>query len=510
MNIRPLFACLVLLLVIAHGAAAQPEKNPSKTADKTAEQSQENASTQPSPPAQKPTDLETLEAAYKREFAFLQSQKRELEQRINSFQEKSQASKRQLEGKIRALEKKNVSLSAEADRLNNSIEQAERRSEAAQERNELLQMTFSQADATLESYGLKLQSQARFEQAAPEQKLMFMFAQGLKLLRQVGQIQRTQDKFFLRDGTETEGTVIRFGNVAAYGVSPQAAGILVPAGSERLKIWSQPAPEVAKALAEGQQPSTLKIFLFESQDQAVEEKVQKNLLTIINDGGPVAWVITGLGGIALLLILLRALFLSRASANTRRLTKQVIVLIQQGEYRQAQALCQQRRGAIARVMAATIRNLDRERPHLEDIISEAILHESAHLNRFGAMILIIASISPLLGLLGTVTGMISTFEIITEFGTGDPKLLSSGISVALITTEVGLAVAIPTLFVGTLLSSWAERIKDDMEKAALRITNLSQIDKLEPKLESAPGTAAKLEKIEKPAEPDDSLAYSAV
>jgi biopolymer transport protein ExbB/TolQ len=74
----------------------------------------------------------------------------------------------------------------------------------------------------------------------------------------------------------------------------------------------------------------------------------------------------------------------------------------------------------------------------------------------------------LLGLLGTVTGMISTFDIITEFGTGDPKLLSSGISIALITTEVGLEVAIPTLIFGNLLSGWAESIKDDMEKAALR------------------------------------------
>ncbi|ADE16850.1 MotA/TolQ/ExbB proton channel [Nitrosococcus halophilus Nc 4] len=493
MNIRSFFTCLMMLWVVANSAMAQPEDSSA-----TVGQAEENSPEQPSSPAQKPTELETLEAAYKREFAFLQSQKRELEQRIDSFRQKSQSSERQLEGKIRSLERKNVSLTAESDRLNRSIEQVERRSEAARERNELLQMTFKQADATLESYGLKLQSQARFEQATPEEKLAFLFGQGLRLLRQVGQVQRTQDKFFLGDGTEAEGTVIRFGNIAAYGVSSQDAGILVPAGGERFKMWSQPAPEVAKALAEGQQPSTLKIFLFESQDHAVEEKAEKTLLVIINEGGPVAWVIVGLGGVALLLILLRVLFLSRASANTRRLTQQVNDLIQQGKRQQAQELCQQTRGAIARVMAATIRNLERDRPHLEDIISEAILHESAHLNRFGSMILIIAAISPLLGLLGTVTGMISTFDIITEFGTGDPKLLSSGISIALITTEVGLAVAIPTLFVGTLLSSWAERIKDDMEKAALRVTNISQIDK---KVE--PASAANVE-------PEGPLAYSAV
>jgi biopolymer transport protein ExbB len=77
----------------------------------------------------------------------------------------------------------------------------------------------------------------------------------------------------------------------------------------------------------------------------------------------------------------------------------------------------------------------------------------------------------LLGLLGTVTGMISTFDVITEFGTGDPKLLSGGISIALVTTQLGLAVAIPLLLVGNVLSGWAERIMDDMEKVALRVIN---------------------------------------
>ena len=130
-----------------------------------------------------------------------------------------------------------------------------------------------------------------------------------------------------------------------------------------------------------------------------------------------------------------------------------------------------KQGSTARVLGATIRNLDRDREHVEDIVSESILHENSHLNRFGAVIMVIAAVSPLLGLLGTVTGMIATFDVITEFGTGDPKLLSGGISIALVTTELGLIVAIPLLLFGNLLSGWAERIKNDMEKAALRVIN---------------------------------------
>jgi biopolymer transport protein ExbB len=67
--------------------------------------------------------------------------------------------------------------------------------------------------------------------------------------------------------------------------------------------------------------------------------------------------------------------------------------------------------------------------------------------------------------------MISTFDIITEFGTGDPKLLSSGISEALLTTKFGLIVAIPLLLVGNLLSTWGRRIKNELEQTALHMIN---------------------------------------
>ena len=77
----------------------------------------------------------------------------------------------------------------------------------------------------------------------------------------------------------------------------------------------------------------------------------------------------------------------------------------------------------------------------------------------------------MIGFFGTVTGMIGTFDIITEFGTGDPKLLSTGISEALITTKFGLIVAIPLLLIGNMLSNWALRTKNGLERAALNVIN---------------------------------------
>jgi biopolymer transport protein ExbB len=107
------------------------------------------------------------------------------------------------------------------------------------------------------------------------------------------------------------------------------------------------------------------------------------------------------------------------------------------------------------------------------------------LNRFGALILMIAAVAPLLGLLGTVTGMIQTFDVITEFGTSDPKLLAGGIAVALVTTELGLIVAIPCLLLGNLLSGWADGIKDDMEQGALKVINLHLQHREQPQAASA-------------------------
>jgi biopolymer transport protein ExbB len=128
-------------------------------------------------------------------------------------------------------------------------------------------------------------------------------------------------------------------------------------------------------------------------------------------------------------------------------------------------------GAIGRVARRTLEAARSRRETLDDAISEALLGEEAGIERFHSAIGVIAAVAPLLGLLGTVTGMIATFDIITELGTGDPKMLSSGISEALITTELGLVVAIPLLLCGTLLGGLASRIAADLEAAALAIAN---------------------------------------
>jgi biopolymer transport protein ExbB len=89
---------------------------------------------------------------------------------------------------------------------------------------------------------------------------------------------------------------------------------------------------------------------------------------------------------------------------------------------------------------------------MENALQEAILREVPPMERFLSTLGMLAAIAPLLGLLGTVTGMIGTFHVITQHGTGDPRMMSGGISEALVTTMLGLSVAIPIMLAHTLLT----------------------------------------------------------
>ena len=95
--------------------------------------------------------------------------------------------------------------------------------------------------------------------------------------------------------------------------------------------------------------------------------------------------------------------------------------------------------------------------------------QSARAKRYIGTILVLAAAAPLLGLLGTVTGMISTFDVMAQFGTGNAKAMASGISQALITTQTGLFIAVPGLFMGNFLRRRAENLSDKMQRFAIRL-----------------------------------------
>lgn len=434
---------------------------------------QDAAPAAPAPQAV-PAPTVSVEQAYQREFALLAAQKRELENRIAEVRRQGEAQRERLEREVGQLENAVLSARAEAENAAEELVRVEQAAFALAESTDFLTATLDQARTTLAGFGDERLGSDAFAALDDPTKLERMFQTGNEVLRLLGQIRREPGAFFLADGAEAQGQIIRYGNIAAFGISEQGSGALVPAGGGRFRLWVQPANASVEALGAGQLPPLLQAYLFENANLAVLDPEDKSFVSEMRKGGLIGYIILLLGLSAGLLVLLRALFLQRAGASIQNIIDGVAPAVRAGRIDDAIAAAKRFKGSAARVVTAVLRNVDREREHLEDIVSESILHESTHLNRFGGYILMIAAVAPLLGLLGTVTGMIQTFDVITEFGTSDPKLLSGGIATALVTTMQGLIVAIPALLFGSLLNGWAEGIKDDMEKAALKIVNLHQ------------------------------------
>lgn len=418
-------------------------------------------------PAQAQKDLQS---AYKKEYAFLTAQIKSIKTRTQEFKNSAAISKAQINREISAIENKLLDLDNVNNQLEDDLFQVERTTESATDNSNILEATIVQATSTLSEYGFD--GFGDNSELSEIEKVAVLIEKAKQSLAENSIVRKTQGAFFLADGQEVNGTIIKVGNIASYGNSPQGSGPLAPAGEKKFKVWRDSNKQAVVDMFNGQSSASLPIFLYESSVKSIEEKQKKTVLSVIESGGAIAWIITILGIFALILVVLRFWFLKRASASTEKILNKIVTNIESNDMEGAIQVANSKKSSSSRVLYAVLRNIKRDREHIEDIVSESILHESTQLNRFGSLIMVVATVSPLLGLLGTVTGMITTFDIITEFGTGDPKALSSGISVALVTTEVGLAVAIPTLLFGNILSGWAEKIKDEMEKAALRVINV--------------------------------------
>lgn len=409
-----------------------------------------------------------LERAYAKEFAFMKAQKKMLTSRLERVTSDSAQKLKAAKDELNTLQNRVLARQSKSEKLNDLLYLSQQNAQNVSDDVSIVEAVVLQAQSALTPYGVTIEVDKENYQAA----LKTIFEKSDMLIKKLSTIEVTKAPFYLNDGTEKLGTVVKVGNIAQFGIDGANAGALVPAGENKFKLYDEPtAVETATMLAKSQMPETLHIFIYENSTKEIEDKIEKTTLSVIDSGGIIGWVIVGLGLFGLLLALFRTIFLVGSNSSTGPLAKATLVELLDGGQEKALVYLKEKSGATARVLKATVRNLDAEREHVEDVVMESIMHESSRLDRFGSAIMVIAAVAPLLGLLGTVTGMIATFDIITEFGTGDPKLLSGGISIALVTTELGLIVAIPMLLVGNMLSAWAEKIKDAMEHSALHLIN---------------------------------------
>ncbi len=414
---------------------------------------------------------DTLQQAYQEEYTFLKAQKNELQRRLRSQKSMQDRDLFRAKASIERLQNKLLTLTNQTKDTQQALERVNKELDKVVDDKGMIDDVFSQAAMTFSQYGVEFKDDNKTNIST---RLNKIFDNTISLYKRLSSISTQKGKFFLVDGASVEGDIVKVGNIARYGVSSKGSGALAPAGNGAFKLWNQPgSQDSAKALLTGKKVDTLKIFTYENDQKDIPYVKEKTIQDYLDGGGVIGYIILALGAFGFLLVLLRALFLMGAGSRVNKISTIVENnFLKGGTPKDALEEIKKFNGATARVIKTTLRNLGKDRGHIEDIVTESMLNESSSLDRFGSFIMVIAAVAPLLGLLGTVSGMIATFDIITEHGTGDPKLLSGGISEALVTTMFGLIVAIPLLLLGNLLSSWANGIKASMEGAALHVINL--------------------------------------
>lgn len=426
-------------------------------------------------------EIDPLMQAYQREFIYLDNEIRLLEKRITEVEADGGSRVDEARDELNRLENRLLSLQDEVERQVQALTFIEDEESSSYDAYDTVSTIITQANSRLDKYDIPHFKQVQGEgfDKIPENELAgreldYVFSESIEILGGMGDVRTEEGQFFLSDGKTVDGKLVHIGQIAAFGTSAEHSGTLAPAGGGMFHLIKEENADAANTLAEGGMPSTLPIFIYESADKLVEAAAGKTLKDTIDGGGIIGLVIIGLGIIGFILVVIRAVTLSRVNPGKQDETvENMVENIENGDLNAALALCKNIQGAMNRVLTSTVTGLIESPKKVEDAIAESVLNEQPPLNRFRSAITVFAAVSPLLGLLGTVTGMISTFEVITVYGTGDPKLLSGGISAALVTTEFGLIVAIPLVLIGNLLSNWANSINANLEISALRMVNAS-------------------------------------
>ena len=192
---------------------------------------------------------------------------------------------------------------------------------------------------------------------------------------------------------------------------------------------------------------------------------------IVRAGGPLMWPILLCSVIAAAIILERMWTLQLRRVVPTDLTRRIWALVEAGQINDKVVAALETNSPLGKLLAAGLKSRHRPRAVMMERLEDEGRHVAQDLDRFLNTLGTIAGVAPLIGLLGTVTGIIKAFNAIQEGGMGDPRLLSGGISEALITTAAGLCVAIPSYIAYRHLRRRVDRIVAQMERDVVRFAD---------------------------------------
>ena len=399
------------------------------------------------------TAAQTLEEAYRTELTRLKAEQDSMRKSLQASTLRSKRARAALVQEIKSLSRTLTELRVDNNQQELKVPQTTRlQSLQEQERN--IDRRARQIETWLETHGVPLPAQGtqatdgNVQHEHPPLDLMMQAA--LAHVEEHGQLWlRKSQEYFGTDGNATQGPVLRIAEVGAVAVEPTFQALeLALDGSLRVSSRG-----MASSLTEGK-IQVVDTVLFDPDDIRLVKNKDEDWQDWMNKGGTIMWVIGALGLLALLIFLERILAYCRYALR-----------IWAAE-RKGPNVSVRESDSLLRAVAA-IQNSQADPDALESQAAEQIMQTQPFVKRGVSLLAVVAAVAPLLGLLGTVTGMIGTFAMITEHGTGDPRLLSGGISEALLTTQFGLMVAIPALLFQTTLYRMGDGIIRRIESFAM-------------------------------------------
>ncbi|MDC0259383.1 MotA/TolQ/ExbB proton channel family protein [Verrucomicrobiales bacterium] len=378
-------------------------------------------------------------------------------------------------------------ISKEANRIAAELRESRRQAEIATTRKDSVESEFENTEANLKTWrdekiyleGLFADFQKNFDvDADPKQSSLDALKQveeTLSRLESGGSVAVNSEKALGPEGVLIEGKIANSGPVSWFlSTDEKTSGIVTKDGDGQSRIVPNTSDTAAiRALINRESASPA--FDPTLGNAVAMSETEESILEHIKQGG--FWIIPILilALVGLIAAIAKWIQLLKIRSFKSTTVQQVIDGINNREFDKARSAADSIKHPAGAILEQGITSFeespDSTRDDLEEKLFERFLEAQPPLQRGLPLIAIASATAPLLGLLGTVTGMIETFRLINIFGTGDARTLASGISEALVTTEFGLIVAIPALILHALLSRKITGIKASMEMTSLAFLN---------------------------------------
>jgi biopolymer transport protein ExbB len=445
------------------------------------------------------TPKEDLEAQFAAAARAMRQKLEDANERLNALRREAEQIRRplqqeasELEKKLRSVEQTHQETVRQADQLLQKVENLKSSAKSRREQVEHLRNLFGDYNRGFgdslhpgeKHLWMPLQKQAagaleknrKGELSTKE----FFSQQGEFLLESVDRLEelaggaRYPGKAVAPNSEEIQGSIVLLGPAGLFAADEgNLAGMLAPGEADDVPSvlpFNQPEDvQAARQLVrtgQGQFPldSTLvNAYKIEQTEETIIEHIQK--------GGVVVYPIIGMAGLALLVVLFKWVSLVRIPKPNRKRVQALYQAVRNTDEAEAKRQVEKIKGPVGRMLRSGVDHLHEPYELIEEVMYETVLATRLKLQRLLPFVSIAAASAPLLGLLGTVTGIINTFKQMEVYGSGDVKMISGGISEALITTEFGLIVAIPSLLLHAFLSRKAKGMANDMEKTAISFVN---------------------------------------